>query len=104
MYAAEAGASLAHYDADWTSPSALVVGGEAWGLGEHARRGMATGEIVGLSIPLAGGVESLNAAVAGAIVLGESQRQRALASRQAGTTSGVGDGRRTISRGVSFSQ
>lgn len=31
MYAAEGGASLSHFDADWTSPSALVVGAEARG-------------------------------------------------------------------------
>lgn len=31
MYAAEGGAGLSHFDADWTSPSALVVGAEARG-------------------------------------------------------------------------
>lgn len=81
MYAAEGGAGLSHFDADWTAPSALVVGAEARGLGDAARRGLESGEVVGVSIPLEGSVESLNAAVAGAIVLGEAQRQRALAAR-----------------------
>lgn len=31
VYAAEGGARLSHFDADWTSPSALVVGAEARG-------------------------------------------------------------------------
>eukprot|EP00903_Cladosiphon_okamuranus_P016190 g14941.t1 len=90
MYAAEGGASLPHFDADWTSPSALVVGAEARGLGEAARRGLESGDIVGVSVPLQGGVESLNAAVAGAIVLGEAQRQRLLARRGVGARGGEG--------------
>lgn len=81
MYAADGGATLSHFDADWISPSALVVGAEARGLGVDARRGLESGEVVGVSIPLAGGVESLNAAVAGSIVLGEAQRQRTMAER-----------------------
>lgn len=81
MYAADGEASLSYFDADWTFPSALVVGGEARGLGDDARRGLERGEVVGVSVPLEGGVESLNAAVAGAIVLGEAQRQRAMGER-----------------------
>lgn len=81
MYAAEGNADLSHFDADWTSPSALVVGAEARGLSDAARQGLDNGEVVGVSVPLEGGVESLNAAVAGAIVLGEAQRQRAVAQR-----------------------
>lgn len=82
IYAAEGGASLSHFDADWTAPSALVVGAEARGLGEGPREGLENGDVTGVSIPLAQGVESLNAAVAGAIVLGEAQRQRAVAGRR----------------------
>eukprot|EP00752_Nemacystus_decipiens_P006722 g6045.t1 len=89
MYAAEGGAGLSHFDADWTSPSALVVGAEARGLGEAARRGLESGDIVGVSVPLQGGVESLNAAVAGAIVLGEAQRQRLVAGRGVGVAGGA---------------
>ena len=63
------------YDAtDWTRAAALVIGGEAEGVGlELAAWGT---EEVG--IPLAHGVESLNAAVAGAVILFEAARQRRL--------------------------
>lgn len=90
IYAAEGGAGLSHFDADWTSPSALVVGAEARGLGDSARRGLDSGQVVGVSVPLAGGVESLNAAVAGAVVLGEAQRQRAMSERAGATRGGAG--------------
>ena len=83
MYAADGGAILSHFDANWTLPSALVVGAEARGLGDDARRGLERGDILGVSVPLDGNVESLNAAVAGAIVLGEAQRQRVVVQRQA---------------------
>lgn len=92
MYAAEGSASASYYDADWTSPSALVVGAEARGLGGAARQGLESGEIVGVSVPLEGGVESLNAAVAGAIVLGEAQRQRAMVERVGGGGGGGSGG------------
>jgi TrmH family RNA methyltransferase len=61
------------YDAiDWWEPAALVIGGEAEGVGRELR---AWGnEEAG--IPLAQGVESLNAAVAGAVILFEAARQR----------------------------
>lgn len=58
------------------------------GLGDAARLDLESGDIVGVSVPLEGGVESLNAAVAGAIVLGEAQRQRLLAGRPAGVREG----------------
>lgn len=44
--------------------------------------------MVGVSVPLEAGVESLNAAVAGAIVLGEAQRQRLVAERAVGVRGG----------------
>lgn len=57
---------------DWTDPSLLIVGGEAFGA-----RGTAL-DLVNerVSIPLEAGMESLNAAVAGAVVLFEASRQR----------------------------
>jgi RNA methyltransferase, TrmH family len=77
MFAADGNAELTYYNADWSSqPSALVVGAEADGLCNAARQDMLNGAIVGLKIPLANSVESLNAAVAGAIMLSEAQRQR----------------------------
>jgi len=56
----------------WTSSSAIVIGGEAFGASADARR-EATERI---SIPLARGVESLNAGVAGSLLLFEAARQR----------------------------
>jgi TrmH family RNA methyltransferase len=61
------------YDAiDWTGPTALVIGGEAEGVGAELRA-WSTEEV---GIPLAHDVESLNAAVAGAVILFEAARQR----------------------------
>jgi RNA methyltransferase, TrmH family len=56
----------------WTSSSAIVIGGEAFGASADASR-EAT---VRISIPLEGGVESLNAGVAGSLLLFEAARQR----------------------------
>ncbi len=61
------------YDSiDWTGPAALLVGSEAEGV-SPAVEAIATEAI---AIPLAGGVESLNAAAAGAVLLFEAARQR----------------------------
>lgn len=59
-------------DADLTGASVLLVGSEAHGLPVELRCA-ADGE---LSIPMEGGVESLNAAVAGSLVAFEAARQR----------------------------
>jgi tRNA(Leu) C34 or U34 (ribose-2'-O)-methylase TrmL len=84
-------ACVAHlyYQVPWSEPSALVVGAEAEGLSAAAREDLAAGVITGVHVPLASGVESLNAAVAGAVILGEAQRQRAIAAAGGG---GGGDG------------
>lgn len=74
VYAAVAGASIPYYAADWRQPSALIVGNEANGISPDGLQ-IATKLI---SIPMAAPVESLNAAVAGSIVLFEAQRQRRL--------------------------
>jgi len=50
-----------------------VVGAEAAGLSAEIRNDATA---ITVSIPLAGGVESLNAAVAGSIALFEARRQR----------------------------
>ncbi|MFN8594502.1 MAG: RNA methyltransferase [Thermomicrobiales bacterium] len=61
------------YDAvDWSGPAALIVGGEA----EGVSRELLAWATESAAIPLAGGVESLNAAVAGAVMLFEAARQR----------------------------
>lgn len=70
--AAAADAALAYDAADWTTPSALIIGGEADGVsGEGLRLARET-----VAIPMRRGVESLNAAMAGTVILFEAARQR----------------------------
>jgi len=57
---------------DLRQPLALVIGGEADGASEQARR-LANGKI---SIPMPGQAESLNAGVAGSVLMFEVVRQR----------------------------
>ncbi len=65
-----------HYtDTDWTRPVSIIVGGEAAGAGDKAEA-LAQGRV---SIPMAEGVESLNTAVATAVLLYEVMRQRIVA-------------------------
>src|SRR6266699_384319 len=68
---AEAGGTLLYYEQDLTLPVALIIGNEAHGPSQEARS-LAT---LTVSIPLANGVESLNAAMAAGIVLFEAVRQ-----------------------------
>ncbi len=70
---ADPGGELPYYRVDWTQPSALIVGGEAFGAGEEARQ-LASNTV---TIPMRGGTESLNVAVATSIILFEAARQRA---------------------------
>ena len=60
------------WETDLRKPLALIVGGEADGASEEARK-LATQKI---SIPMAGNVESLNAGVAGSVLMFEVVRQR----------------------------
>jgi TrmH family RNA methyltransferase len=69
---ADPGEGLSYYQVDWTQPSALVVGGEAHGLGREAREL----EAKSVTIPMRGGAESLNVAVATSIILFEAARQK----------------------------
>jgi TrmH family RNA methyltransferase len=69
---ADATGSDRYDDVDLTGPLALIVGSEGAGLSASARR-LVTHLV---SIPLANGVESLNAGVAGSILLFEGSRQR----------------------------
>lgn len=62
---------------DWTCPSVIVVGGEAFGPTGEAWDQSTTG----VRIPLDGGIESLNAGVAGSLLLFEASRQRRVANR-----------------------
>jgi TrmH family RNA methyltransferase len=63
------------WETDLRQPLALIVGGEAEGASEEARR-LATQKI---SIPMQGSVESLNAGVAGSVLMFEVVRQRKFA-------------------------
>lgn len=74
IYAAAAAATMPYYAADWRQPSAVIVGNEANGV-SAAGLAIATKQI---SIPMAAAVESLNAAVAGSVILFEALRQRKL--------------------------
>lgn len=74
IYLADAGGGTPYSQADFRLPLALIVGGEAEGAGEEAAR-MADSRV---NIPMPGEVESLNAAVAGAILMFEVVRQRVL--------------------------
>lgn len=69
---ADASASLPYTQADLRLPLALVIGSEASGAGQAAQE-LAD---MRLSIPMPGGMESLNAAAAAAILMFEVVRQR----------------------------
>jgi TrmH family RNA methyltransferase len=69
---ADARAEQAYDEVDWIWPSALIIGGEAHGASQEARE-LAADTI---AIPMHGGVESLNAAVAASVILFEAARQR----------------------------
>jgi TrmH family RNA methyltransferase len=61
------------YDAiDWRRPTIVIIGGEAFGASEQSR----TYADISVRIPISPATESLNAAVAGSILLFEAQRQR----------------------------
>jgi TrmH family RNA methyltransferase len=72
VWGADADADLIYTDADWKRPAALIIGSEDRGITVEARARCT--EL--LSIPLAANLESLNAAVAAAIILFEAARQR----------------------------
>ena len=73
VYLADAAAGMPYTQADFQGPIALVIGGEAEGAGPQAQA-LAAGS---LHIPMPGGGESLNAAIAAAVLLFEVARQRA---------------------------
>ena len=61
------------YDLDLTRPLVVVMGGEGPGLSDEI---LASAD-ARISIPMGGAVESLNVAVAAALILYEARRQRA---------------------------
>lgn len=72
LVVAEGGAAVPYFDFDWLQPAAIIVGSEARGPSPEARR-LASAAV---SIPLEPEVESLNAAIAGSVILFEAKRQR----------------------------
>jgi TrmH family RNA methyltransferase len=71
VFLAEAGSPHLYFEQDLKRPFALIIGNEAHGPSREARS-LAT---LPIAIPLANGVESLNAAMATGIVLYEAIRQ-----------------------------
>jgi TrmH family RNA methyltransferase len=69
---AEAGSTHLYFEQDLTRPFALIIGNEAHGPSQAAR---ALASLT-ITIPLANGVESLNAAMAAGIILYEAVRQK----------------------------
>ena len=70
-FAASPAASTSYDEADWRGNVAIVIGSEAAGLGADW-----LADLERVAIPLAGGVDSLNAAMAAAVLLFEACRQR----------------------------
>jgi len=64
-----------YFQVDWSLPSVLVVGNEAAGVRDEWKALVQQGKAIGCMIPLKNTVESLNAAVAGSMVLSEALRQ-----------------------------
>lgn len=69
---ADAGGNALYDSVNWHSASALVIGGEAFGPSSDTRE---VANVI-VSIPLVNGVESLNAGVAGSLLMFEAARQR----------------------------
>ena len=76
IYVADSEGDLAYDAADWSSPWALIIGGEADGAGRSALA-LAQHRVY---IPMAAATESLNAAIAAGVILFEAARQQALKS------------------------
>jgi TrmH family RNA methyltransferase len=71
-FAATPAASLPHWQADFSGPSAIAVGSEQYGLSETWLQEAG----IQVRIPMGGQVDSLNAAMAAGVVLFEAVRQR----------------------------
>jgi TrmH family RNA methyltransferase len=72
LYLAEMESGEACWDTDLTQPLALIIGGEAEGASDAARQAADAS----LHIPMPGKSESLNAGIAGAVLIFEVVRQR----------------------------
>jgi RNA methyltransferase, TrmH family len=72
IYGATADGETAYTTVDWTQSWAFIIGNEAHGISKHARHISQAN----ISIPMASKTESLNVAIATAVILFEAQRQR----------------------------
>jgi TrmH family RNA methyltransferase len=72
IFLADIAEGVPYFDTGFETPLALVIGGEAQGAGSQAAE-LATSRV---HIPMPGEAESLNAAIAGAILMFEVVRQR----------------------------
>ena len=72
VYLADSGGGSTYFEIDWTTACGLIVSGEAHGPSNYARR--ASSENV--TIPMPGGMESLNVAMAASVLVYEMLRQR----------------------------
>jgi TrmH family RNA methyltransferase len=74
---------LSPWEVDWCEPVALLVGNEGAGLPEEVERSADAR----IRIPMASGIESLNAAAAAAVLFYEAARQRNSLSEKTGAKS-----------------
>lgn len=72
IWIAETDQGMLYHEVNWRQPIALIIGGEAHGP-QQALRAMAKGQV---HIPMKGSSDSLNAAIAAAVILFEIVRQR----------------------------
>eukprot|EP01084_Bolivina_argentea_P272284 463564_1 len=76
VFAGDTAGQKVYYEAELSTPCIIVVGGEARGLSPGLRLDIQKGAATSISMPLLPGSESINAGVAGSILLAEAQRQR----------------------------
>lgn len=78
LYLAEAAGEIDYDEVEWALAATLAVGGEANGASAWVRQ-----QATAIRIPMEGKTESLNAAVAGSVILFEAARQRRLLRKRA---------------------
>ena len=76
LWLADAHGDYLYDEMDWTQPCALAIGGETAGFSREIRS-LSKGRV---AIPMQGGAESLNAAMAATILLFEAARQRRMSA------------------------
>jgi tRNA G18 (ribose-2'-O)-methylase SpoU len=72
--------SIPYYDVSWknsiSTVVALIIGSEGNGLSDNIRKAISNGDICPIHVPMEAGIESLNAAVCGSVILFDYARQR----------------------------